>query len=63
MPGQDGADGADGKDGHTPQIGVRKDTDGIYYWTLDGKWLTDSKGNKIPTTGKDGADGKPGVDG
>ena len=62
-PGQDGADGADGKDGHTPQIGVRKDTDGIYYWTLDGEWLTDSEGNKIPTTGKDGADGEPGEDG
>ncbi|MBR0321650.1 MAG: hypothetical protein IIX08_04605, partial [Bacteroidales bacterium] len=40
-PGQDGADGADGKDGHTPVIGVKKDADGIYYWTLDGEWLTD----------------------
>ena len=62
-PGQDGADGADGKDGHTPQIGVRKDTDGVYYWTLDGEWLTDSEGNKIPTTGKDGANGQPGAPG
>ena len=68
-PGQDGADGADGKDGHTPVIGVRKDADGVYYWTLDGEWLTDSEGNKIPTTGadgtpgQDGEDGKPGQDG
>ena len=62
-PGQDGKDGTDGKDGHTPTIGVRKDTDGIYYWTLDGKWLTDYEGNKIPTTGKDGADGQPGAPG
>ena len=62
-PGQDGKDGTDGKDGHTPTIGVRKDTDGIYYWTLDGEWLTDSEGNKIPTTGKDGADGQPGAPG
>ena len=62
-PGQDGADGADGKDGHTPQIGVRKDTDGVYYWTLDGEWLTDAEGNKIPTTGKDGANGQPGAPG
>ena len=62
-PGQDGEDGTDGKDGHTPTIGVRKDTDGIFYWTLDGEWLTDSEGNKIPTTGIDGADGQPGTPG
>ncbi|MBO5861897.1 MAG: hypothetical protein J6Q88_02045, partial [Bacteroidales bacterium] len=62
-PGQDGADGADGKDGHTPVIGVKKDADGIYYWTLDGEWITDSEGNKIPTTGKDGTDGEDGEDG
>ena len=62
-PGQDGKDGTDGKDDHTPTIGVRKDTDGIYYWTLDGEWLKDSEGNKIPTTGKDGADGQPGAPG
>ena len=40
--GQDGKDGANGKDGYTPQIGVMKDTDGIYYWTLDGEWLLDA---------------------
>ena len=68
-PGQDGADGADGKDGHTPVIGVKKDIDGVYYWTLDGEWITDPNGNKIPTTGadgvpgQDGEDGKPGQDG
>ena len=62
-PGQDGADGADGKDGHTPVIGVKKDANGIYYWTLDGEWITDSEGNKIPTTGKDGEDGEDGEDG
>ena len=45
--GKDGADGVDGKDGYTPQIGVMKDTDNIYYWTLDGEWLLDGKGNKI----------------
>ena len=37
--------GKDGADGNTPVIGVKKDTDGIYYWTLDGEWLTDEKGN------------------
>ena len=62
-PGQDGEDGTDGKDGHTPTIGVKKDSDGVYYWTLDGEWLTDSEGNKIPTTGKDGENGQPGTPG
>ncbi len=61
--GQDGANGADGKDGYTPIIGVAQDTDGIYYWTLDGKWLTDVNGNKIKAIGVDGEDGKDGADG
>ena len=61
--GKDGENGADGKDGYTPQIGVMKDTDGIYYWTLDGEWLLDGKGNKIKAVGADGADGKDGQDG
>ena len=64
--GQDGQDGADGKDGYTPQIGVKKDTDNIYYWTLDGEWLLDEDGNKIKaqgTDGKDGQDGENGADG
>ena len=61
--GQDGKDGANGKDGYTPQIGVMKDTDNIYYWTLDGEWLLDAKGNKIKAVGTDGADGKDGQDG
>ena len=64
--GKDGADGApgqDGADGQTPVIGVLQDTDGVYYWTLNGEWLLDASGNKIPTTGKDGANGKDGIDG
>ena len=58
--GKDGQDGADGKDGYTPIIGVRQDTDGIYYWTLDGEWLRDNAGNRIKAVG---TDGKEGVDG
>ena len=58
-----GKDGKDGKDGDTPVIGVKQDTDGVYYWTLDGQWIVDQNGKKIPTTGKDGEDGKDGVDG
>ena len=59
--GKDGANGADGKDGYTPQIGVMKDTDNIYYWTLDGEWLLDGKGNKIQANGVNGTDGTNGV--
>ena len=61
--GENGQDGADGKDGYTPQIGVMKDTDGIYYWTLDGEWLLDGKGNKIQANGVNGIDGTDGSNG
>lgn len=50
-----------GKDGSTPQLGVRKDIDGKWYWTSDGSWLTDGQGNKMPVSGKDGTDGKDGT--
>ena len=53
-----------GKDSEdAPIIGVKKDTDGIYYWTLDGKWLTDEKGNKVKAQGTDGKDGVDDEDG
>ena len=61
--GQDGQNGADGKDGSTPVIGVAQDTDGVYYWTLNGEWLLDDNGNKLPVSGKDGKDGVNGTDG
>ncbi len=61
--GNDGVNGQDGKDGHTPIIGVRQDTDGIFYWTLDGDWLLDSSGNKVKAEGRDGKDGQDGADG
>ena len=61
--GKDGADGKDGIDGYTPVIGVRQDSDGIYYWTLDGDWLLDDNGNKIKAQGIDGNDGQDGKDG
>lgn len=61
--GKDGLDGIDGTNGYTPVIGVQKDSDGVYYWTLDGKWLTDISGNKIKAVGKDGKDGKDGLNG
>ena len=58
-----GKDGADGVDGNTPVIGVKKDTDGIYYWTLDGEFIV-VDGQKIKaqgTYGNNGADGSDGV--
>ena len=58
--GKDGVNGTNGKEGHTPVIGVRQNSDGIYYWTLDGEWLLDNSGNKIKAEGKDGANGKDG---
>ncbi len=60
-----GEDGADGKDGNSvaPVIGVKKHTDGIYYWTLNDEWLTDANGNKIKAQGADGTDGTNGKDG
>lgn len=67
--GKDGADGEDGKDGvngdgsYIPNIGVKKDVDGIYYWTLDGEWLLDNSGNKVPAQGEQGADGAQGEQG
>ena len=61
--GKDGADGKDGTDGYTPVIGVKQDTDGIYYWTVDGEWLLDANGNKIKAVGTDGKDGQDGVNG
>ena len=55
--GQKGETGATGNDGHTPTIGVAPDTDGNYYWTLDGNWFTDDVGNKIKAQGESGAQG------
>lgn len=34
-----------------PQIGVKKGSDGVYYWTINGEWLYDDKGDKIRAEG------------
>ena len=65
-PGKDGADGKDGKDGvdgQTPVVSVRQDSDGNWYWTLNGDFILDQAGNKIRANGIDGKDGAPGKDG
>ncbi len=43
-------DGSDGEDGKTPQIGAKADSDGNYYWTVNGSWLLDSQGAKVSTS-------------
>ena len=59
--GEDGKDGADGKDGSStaPVIGVAQ-YEGVWYWTINGVWLTTPDGEKVRAEGRDGADGKPG---
>lgn len=37
-----------GTDGSSPKVGIRKASDGEYYWTADDEWLTDEDGEKIP---------------
>ena len=54
--------GKNGTDGVTPKISVRKDSDGIYYWTVDGDWLI-VDGKKVRAVGLDGKDGQNGNDG
>ena len=55
-----GKDGQDGEDGTTPTIGVKKDTDGVYYWTLNGEFIM-VDGGKIQAEGKDGINGTNGT--
>lgn len=60
--GKNGSDGSDGTNGVTPTISVKQDTDGIYYWTVNGNWLV-VDGKKVKAIGTDGADGSNGNDG
>ncbi len=52
-----------GKDGYVPAMGVKQDTDGLWYWTVDGEWLRDSNGDKVRASAVDGEDGEPGTPG
>ena len=50
-----GVDGRNGEDGHTPVIAIRQDeTDGLWYWTLDGEWITGDGGERFKASGADG---------
>ena len=49
--GKDGINGTDGKDGQTPVVSVRQDSDGHWYWTVNGDYILDQSGNKIRANG------------
>lgn len=50
--------GTDGKNGHSPVVSVAQHNDGKWYWTIDGEWMKDGKGNMIQSAAEDGKDGK-----
>lgn len=52
--------GKNGEDGRAPAIGIKQDSDGLYYWTLDGNWLL-VNGKKVRANGIDGKNGEDGV--
>lgn len=58
--GKDGENGANGT--NAPIISVKQDTDGNYYWTMDGEWLM-VDGERVRANGIDGANGEDGSDG
>lgn len=55
--------GKNGTDAQTPIIGIKKDTDGVWYWTLNGNWLLDESGYRVVASGHDGSDGQDGTNG
>lgn len=62
VDGEAGIPGVDGKPGHTPVLSIAKDGD-RYYWQVDGKWMEDADGNKVPATGEKGDTGAAGSNG
>lgn len=50
--------GEDGvSSGDVPEFGAKQDADGVYYWTINGEWVLDDKGNKLPVSSVDGGEG------
>ena len=54
-----GLEGEKGEKGDSPVVGIAKDTDGKYYWTLNGEFML-VNGSKVPTTGENGKNGENG---
>ena len=50
-------DGVDGVSKSDLVITVAQDTDGVWYWKVNGEWLLDNDGNKMRANGDDGATG------
>jgi hypothetical protein len=55
-----GTNGTNGENGHSPIVSIKQDTDGEWYWTLDGEWLI-VDGEKVRAAAKDGENGKDGI--
>ena len=55
MNGKDGANGT-----NAPLFSVKQDTDGNYYWTIDGEWLLVC-GEKVRANGLDGENGQDAI--
>lgn len=55
MNGKDGVNGT-----NAPLFSVKQDTDGNYYWTIDGEWLLVG-GEKVRANGLDGANGQDAI--
>ncbi len=51
-----GAKGDTGDKGDSPVVSAKQDSDGVYYWTINGQWLT-VNGAKVPVTGPKGEKG------
>ena len=49
--------GEDGLPGNSPIVSVAQHTDGRWYWTVDGEWMTDSDGKMVLAAAEDGKDG------
>lgn len=49
-------------DGTAPRIGIRKSSDGEYYWTADEEWLTDENGDMFPVYTVNESDDANGAD-
>lgn len=47
--------------GNVPMIGLQQDSNGIYYWTIDGEWLINGIGDKIEVITKNGNDEKSNI--
>lgn len=56
------SNGTDGADANAPVISVKQDTDGNYYWTINGEWLI-VDGERVRANGHDGQSGQDGQDG